>query len=249
MSKVKRLFFDIETSFNIVAAWRTGHKISITHDSILKERAVICICYKWAEAGKVYSITWDKNQDDKEMLEKFVAVANQADELVGHNGDKFDLPWIRTRCLYHRIPMLPQYTTMDTLKGARSKFHFNSAKLDYIAKYLGVGGKTSTGFGLWKDIVLHNSKKALKEMVEYCKNDVVILENVYNEMSPYLPHKTHHGVLAGKEVGSCPNCGGEDMKLGKTRVSAAGVKKYQMQCQSCGKYNTVSETTLSLLKL
>lgn len=242
MSKVKRLFMDIETSPNIGIFWSAGYKQQISYDNIVKERAIICICYKWANSNKVYSLTWDKNQDDKAMLEQFIQIANQADEIVAHNGDKFDLPWIRTRCLYHRIPMFPQYTTLDTLKGARSKFKFNSNRLDYIAKYLGVGGKTSTGFDLWKDAVLHNSKKALKDMVNYCKNDVVILEDVYNEMSPYLPSKTHHGVLEGKRVSSCPNCASDNTKVVKKRVNARGSKTYQLQCQSCGKYHTLSES-------
>jgi len=243
MGKIKKLFFDIETSPNIGLFWTAGYKQTISSDYISEERAIICIAFKCANDSKVHALTWDNNQDDKTMLEKFIKIANEADEIVGHNGDKFDLPWIRTRCLYHRIPMFPNYTTLDTLKNARSKFRFNSNKLDYIAKFLGIGAKISTGYDLWKKIVLNNDKKALKEMVEYCKNDVIILENVYNEMSPYIPAKTHHGVILGGEKHSCPECGSEDMKFSKKRISAAGTPKIQLQCQSCGKYNTVSETT------
>ena len=135
-NKKKRLFFDIETSPNIGFFWSAGYKLNVPYSNIIKERAIICICYKWAGDDKVYSLTWDNNQDDKKMLEKFIEVANDATELVGHNGDKFDLPWVRTRCLYHKIPVFPNYTTVDTLKQARSKFRFNSNKLDYIAQFL-----------------------------------------------------------------------------------------------------------------
>ena len=128
MNKIKRLFFDIETSPNIGLFWTAGYKQNISHDNIIKERAIICICYKWADDEKIYSLTWDANQDDKKMLEQFVQIANEADELVGHNGDKYDLAWIKTRCLYHNIPMFPNYVTIDTLKQARSKFKFNSNK-------------------------------------------------------------------------------------------------------------------------
>ena len=243
MRKIKRLFFDIETSPNIGLFWTAGYKLNITPDNIIKERAIICICYKWAGEEKTYSLNWDNNQDDKTMLEKFIKVANEADELIGHNGDRFDLPWIRTRCLYHRIPVFPNYTTLDTLKNARSKFKFNSNKLDYIAKFLGIGAKIHTGYDLWKNIVVNNDKKALKEMVEYCKNDVVLLENVYNEMSTYIPSKTHHGILAGGDKTSCPECGSEDMKFSKKRISASGIPRIQLQCQDCGKYHTISQTT------
>ena len=243
MGKIKKLFFDIETSPNIGLFWTAGYKLNITPDDIIKERAIICICYKWAGEDKTHALTWDNKQDDKAMLEKFIKIANEADEIIGHNGDRFDLPWIRTRCLYHRIPVFPNYTTLDTLKNARSKFKFNSNKLDYIAKFLGIGAKIHTGYSLWKNIVLNNDKKALKEMVEYCKNDVIILENVYNEMSPYLPAKTHHGVLVGYEKYSCPECNSKNMKFSKKRISAIGTPRIQLQCQNCGKYTTISQTT------
>ena len=31
-------------------------------------------------------------------------IANQADEIIGHNGDRFDIKKVRTRCIYHRVP-------------------------------------------------------------------------------------------------------------------------------------------------
>jgi len=248
MSKIKRLFFDIETSPNIGLFWSAGFKKTITPEDIIKERAIICIAYKWAGEDKVHALTWDTEQSDKTLLEKFIKVANTADELVGHNGDKYDLPWVRTRCLFHRIPVFPNYSTIDTLKSARSKFRFNSNKLDYIAKFLGIGRKISTGYDLWKKVVLDKNRKALIEMVEYCKHDVILLENVYNEMSSYIPAKVHHGILAGGKKCSCPECGKENFKLSKKRMSALGTIRVQLQCNDCGKYHTVSEKTYEDIK-
>jgi len=249
MNKInkKRLFFDIETSPNIGFFWSAGYKLNIPYDNIIKERAIICICYKWEGEDKVYSLQWDENQNDKEMLEKFILVANDAKELVGHNGDKYDLPWIRTRCLYHRIPTFPNYTTIDTLKSAKSKFYFNSNKLDYIAKFLGLGQKIHTGFDLWKNIILNKDENALKEMMIYCENDVILLEKVYNELSTYIPAKTHHGVIQGGEKFTCPECGSYNMVYSKKRLTALGTSRIQTQCKECGKYHTVSEKTYQQL--
>src|SRR5687767_10183919 len=111
----KRLYFDIEVSANIGFFWNPGYKISIGYENIIKERAIICICYKWEGEKKIHSLQWDGKQCDKKLLEKFIKVANSATELVGHNGDKFDLSWIRTRCLFHQIPCFPTYVTIDTL--------------------------------------------------------------------------------------------------------------------------------------
>jgi uncharacterized protein YprB with RNaseH-like and TPR domain len=240
--KVKRLFFDIETSPNIGLFWSAGYKQTISPESIIRERAIICIAYKWADEKTTHFLAWDANQNDKKMLESFVKIANEADELVGHNGDKFDLAWIRTRCLFHRISMFPNYGTIDTLKYARSKFRFNSNKLDYIAQFLGLGKKIHTGYDLWKKIVLDKDKKSLEHMVKYCKEDVNILERVYNELSTHIPAKTHHGVINGGENCSCPECGLNNMKFSKKRISAIGTYRIQLQCVDCGKYHTVSQS-------
>jgi uncharacterized protein YprB with RNaseH-like and TPR domain len=236
----KRLFFDIETSPNIGFFWSSGYKLNIPHNNIIKERAIICVCYKWEDEEKVYSLTWDKNQDDKSLLIRFIEIANEADELIGHNGDKYDTPWIRTRCLFHGIPCFPSYNTIDTLKHARSSFKFNSNKLDYIANFLGVGGKTETGFDLWKNIVLHKDSESLNKMVEYCKNDVIILEKVYSHMVNYIPHKTHYGIINGQSKYSCPECSSLNLSLSKKRYSASGALKIQLQCNNCYKYHTIS---------
>jgi DNA polymerase elongation subunit (family B) len=241
-NKKKRLFFDIETSPNIGFFWSAGYKLNIPYSNIIKERAIICICYKWEGDDKVYSLNWDNNQDDKKMLEKFMVVANEATELVGHNGDRFDLPWIRTRCLYHRIPVFPTYTTIDTLKHSRSKFRFNSNRLDYISQFLKVGEKLETGFDLWRSIVLDKDKEALEKMITYCKNDVVILEKVHHELVNYIPHKTHYGIVLGNEKYSCPECGSNDLRFSQRRYTAAGTPRIQLQCNECHKYHTVSNS-------
>ena len=237
----KRLFFDIETSPNIGLFWEAGYKKNIDYSNIIKERAIICICYKWEDSKEVGYLTWDSKQCDKKMLQKFIEIANTADEMVGHNGDRFDLAWIRTRCLFHRINMFPTYTTIDTLKVSRNKFRFNSNKLDYIAKYLGMGEKIKTEFGLWKAIVLHKDKAAMEKMVKYCQQDVKLLEKVYKELSIHILSKTHYGVIFGADRGSCPECGSDEIVRRCNRVTASGVKKIQYQCNTCHKYHTKSD--------
>jgi uncharacterized protein YprB with RNaseH-like and TPR domain/predicted RNA-binding Zn-ribbon protein involved in translation (DUF1610 family) len=240
-TKRKRLYFDIETSPNIGFFWTAGFKLNISTESIIKERAIICICYKWEEDKVTHSLNWDSKQNDKKMLQDFIKVANEADELVGHNGDKFDLAWVRTRCLFHRIDMFPTYTTIDTLKVARSKFKFNSNKLNYIAKYLGIGQKIHTDYDLWKDIVLNKDKDAMDKMIKYCKMDVILLEKVHKELSLHIPAKTHYGVIFGAYKGSCPECGSDDIVRNNKRVTATGVVKVQMRCNTCGKFHTKTD--------
>lgn len=232
---IKRLYLDCETSPNVGLFWSAGYKLNIPYENIIKERAIICICYKWGHEKKTHSLTWDSKQNDKKMLEKFIKIVKSADELVGHNEDKFDLPWIRTRCLFHKIDCPPTFTTLDTLKAARSKFRFNSNRLDYISKFLGIGGKIKTDFNLWRE-VMNNDPKALKKMVKYCKWDVELLERVFDRLKNHLPAKTH---VSGVKV-ECPECGGKT-KINRTTLSAAGTKRVQRQCKECGKHHTTNK--------
>jgi len=121
--------------------------------------------------------------------------------------------------------MFPKYTTIDTLKIARSKFRFNSNKLNYIAKFLGIGQKIHTDLDLWKNIMLNKDKAALDKMVKYCKNDVILLEKVFSHLNTHIEPKTHYGVINNNDRGSCPECGSDYLIRYLRKVSATGVKK------------------------
>lgn len=184
----RKLFFDIETSPNIVTSWRVGYNIDISYESIIKERAVICIAYKWSDSDNIKCLSWN-NGDDESILRAFVKVVEKADEVITHNGDRFDIKWLRTRCLHHGIPFPNKLNSIDTLKFARSNFYLNSNRLDYIGRYTNSGEKIKTPSNLWTKVVLENDETALQEMVDYCIQDVLLLEEVYNKLQNYVPIK------------------------------------------------------------
>ena len=239
---LRRMFIDCETSPNVVYSWRIGRKIDLSHDNIIKERAIITICWKWEGQKEVHWLTWDKRQSDKAMLKKFVRVMLRADEVIAHNGDRFDLPWIRTRCLFHRIDIPAQLPSVDTLKLARRGFLFNSNRLDYLGGFMGHGRKKDTGgFGLWQRVIAGNPK-ALADMVSYCKRDVELLENVHRDLYGYSRPTTHMGVLSLGYKHHCPRCGSDHTKRnGNRRATAAGTLTIEMKCLDCKRTWRMSE--------
>lgn len=241
ITKRRRLFFDIETSPNIGLFWQAGYKQRIDYANIITERAIICICYKWEGEKEVYSFQWDKKQCDKKIISDFIEIANQADELVGHNGDKFDLPWIRSRCIHHGLDMFPTYKTIDTLKISRSKFRFNSNRLDYIASFFGIGRKIKTEFNLWKDIMINKSDKAMAYMIKYCKQDVKLLEKVYEKIKTHVEPAIHYGVIFGQDRSSCPECGSNELIKVKSRTTQTGLKKTIFKCKICERHHTKTD--------
>ena len=235
ITKRKRLYFDIETSCNIVLTWNVGRKINIDYSNILKERAIICICYKWEDDRKVYGLTWDENQCDKSMLEEFIKIANQADELVGHNGDKFDIPKLNTRFLLAGMePPLP-YQSVDTLKHIKRNFAFTSNKLEFVNRMLGLPRKSKhEGFELWSKCYIGDSQ-ALKNMLDYNINDVRILEETYLRLRPWIkPHPNTSLFILDESTHRCPTCGSNDLiEQGKKYYTTVNAYT-QFRCGNCG---------------
>jgi uncharacterized protein YprB with RNaseH-like and TPR domain/ribosomal protein S27AE len=176
---------------------------------------------------------------------------NEADELVTHNGDKFDIVWMRTRCLVNGVPMMPEFTSIDTCKEAKNNFNFMSNKLSHIAKVCGLGEKLDTGGSklwkqvlmgeteienkdFWKRLFLGNNPKAMKKMVKYCEQDVRLLEKVWDVMNPYIKPKSNFG-----GNGSCPECGESKMIVNHKRTTPSGMVRVTLRCKKCGKHHTV----------
>jgi len=249
MPKVKRLFIDIEVSPNIVLAFRAGYEQTIRPESIILERKIICIGFKWEGERKRTVIRWDKDQDDTKLLKQFAAVSKEADEIIAHFGDRYDLPFIRTRCLILGLDPLPLYKTIDTKAWASKYFYFNSNKLDYISKVLGYAGKEKMELDDWRDILMRNDPKKLNKMCHYCGIDVVRLEQVYHKMKHCVKPKSHTGVMMGLEKWTCPWDGSKNVRLSKTRVTAAGTVQRQMVCLDCKRYYVITERAYEDFKL
>jgi len=241
--EIKRLFFDIETSYYLVPTFQFW-KVNINPDNIIRDKKIICICYKWQYEDKVHRLVWDKNQDDTKLVKDFIQVIKHADEIVAHNGDKFDMKELRTRAILTDNLMFPVYRTLDTLKKARQYFRFASNKLDYLGKALNLGRKLDhEGMRMWIDICEHKDRFALKKMVEYCEQDVILLEEVYQALSPYIYHNTNFAVLKGGKKWHCPECASENVQLSHTDATAMGVIRRHMKCNDCRKFFKISNKT------
>lgn len=243
---MKVLFFDIETSPNVVLAFQIGQKINISYENIIEERKIICICWKWLGEDKVYSLDWGPRQNDKKMLVEFAKVVKEADLIVGHNSDKFDIRHVNARTAYHGLNPIGELATVDTLKQTRKTFALNSHRLDYIGQFFGEGKKLDNGgFSLWKR-VMQKDVDALKLMIDYCKQDVRLLEKVYNRIQPYVKQSHHRGVLNGDKL-ACKACGSSHTYWNGSRVYLNTIFRAR-RCGECGHYWRTGVKYTSTLK-
>ena len=122
---------------------------------------------------------------------------------------------------------------IDTWKIAKSKFMFNSNRLDYIAQKLVGEGKKRTRPGLWEDC-WHGRHGAVHEMVAYCKQDIDILDRVYKVLAPFVPAKLNAALFTDKPA--CGNCGSHHIQWrGESMAYTTKTRWHRFQCMACGK--------------
>lgn len=234
-SFLKVLIFDIETAPMKAYVWRRW-KETISLDQTISEWFVICWSAKWLYSNEIMSgcVTSEeaKEENDKRIVEDLWKLFDEADIIVAHNGQSFDVPKINSRFIIHGLNPPSSYFTVDTLNVAKKYFGFSSNRLDALAGYFGIPHKLDTDFKLWKEC-LEGNQESLDYMVLYNKKDVEILESVYLKLRPYI--KGHPNISNITERECCCNCGSSNVKPIHDKFYFTSVSKFQLyRCPNCG---------------
>lgn len=201
---------------------------------------VLCACAKWLGDKKVLStpqvLDATDPRNDYNTIKDIWEWLDEADMVVAHNGKRFDIPKINARFLKYDLKPPSPYKLIDTLLAARRYFAFTSNKLDHLGVFLNCGAKMETGgFALWR-AVMEGDVGALKKMITYCKNDVILLEKVYRKLRPYITNHPNVGVVFDNEDLICPKCGSANIiKNGIYHTNVTSYQRYQ--CKDCGGYS------------
>lgn len=233
------VFFDIETTPVKTLRFQYDRSPYIKHDNILEDWYIICAAWRTLGSDITHAVAIKEVGNDYNVVKKLHEVLSKADVIVGHVIDRFDIRNLNSRLIYHNLPPLPNIPTIDTAKMSRKIGGFTSNKLDYLGQYFGLGRKIHVDGQLWRDVIT-GSKKALKQMVEYNKQDVNLNVDVYLRLRPYMKTHPHIGVIAGEsKLHSCPNCGSIKLKRNGLRPTKAGIMKQEIQCTNCGSYHRI----------
>lgn len=197
------LFFDLESSPNVGYSWGKWEQNII---EFLSESQMLCYAFAWND-GKVKVRTVLEYGNEKALITSLWELLNEADVVVAHNGRQFDIKYSNGRFLEHNLPPPQNYQVVDTLLTARSKFKFNSNKLDDLGTKLGIGRKVTTGgFALWKGCMA-NDPKSWKLMAKYNKQDVVLLRDVYYRLRPWMSNHPNINVInVNTDTPQCSVC-------------------------------------------
>ena len=75
-------------------------------------------------------------ENDLHVIQKLWDLFQEADVVIGHNSDAFDIKKANSRFAYHNLGPTSHYQSVDTLKIARRHFKFNSNKLGHLGETL-----------------------------------------------------------------------------------------------------------------
>jgi DNA polymerase elongation subunit (family B) len=182
---VKIMLWDVENTANVADVWGY-YEQNVVH--VRKPYEILCISYKWLGQKNVKTLSRKqfKDKTDKTLLKAFSKVLAKADIIVAHNGDKTDIRKVNARLAKHSLPPAITGRSEDTLKLARKHFLFNGNGLGDLATFLGVGKKLKTsGYEMWLGCE-EGADVSWTEMIKYNKQDVVLLEGVFNKLKPWL---------------------------------------------------------------
>lgn len=229
--------FDVENAPSLgwfYDLWKEGNIVGTK-----AEQYFLSFAYKWLGDSKVKSCALPDfkgykpgSEDDKALIKELWRLFDEADILIAHNGDRFDIRKANARFAYYNLPPPSPYKTVDTLKIAKRYFNFTSNKLDSLGDYLGYGRKmVHTGFNLWKGCMT-GDPQAWKTMVAYNKRDVVLLEQIYLHFRPWTT--THPNVAVMSQAPTnCPNCGSSNLKKEGFDYTKSGGQKQRYSCKEC----------------
>lgn len=226
---MKIILLDIETSPNLAYVWGKYEQDVIEYES---EWDLLCWTVKELE-GKSLTRGLCDVKNEKQLVKELWEQLNEADVVIAHNGDQFDLKKANAKFSFYRFSPPKPYKTVDTLKVARKYFGFNSNKLNDLGKHLDLGVKVETGgFKLWRGC-MEGGKESWRNMKKYNAQDVLLLEKVYLHFRPWI--ENHPNITLDATLKACPACGSPNLIRRGFRYLKSTIAP-QYSCNDCGKW-------------
>ena len=233
----KVLVFDLENSPLISYNWGIWEQNAI---EVKEDWYILCFAYKWLGEKKTHIVAlpdfkgYEKDKkNDYYVVKELWKLFNEAEIIIAHNGDAFDIKKANARFIQHELEPPTFYKTVDTLKIARQHFKFNSNRLDDLGRYFKLGRKLAhTGKHLWFGC-MEGNKSSWSLMKRYNIQDVVLLEKVYYKLRGWAKTQPNMNLTLGTYT-NCPVCGSEHIQRRGYRPTLTAIYR-AYKCVNCGK--------------
>ena len=129
-----------------------------------------------------------KGSNDKKLLADFAKRLEEFDVLISHYGtySRFDAPFLWSRLNYWGLKPLDDRFHIDTYPYCKKLVRTSSRRLEVVAPFFGIQGKTKVDPEVWKKTALDGDEDSLKKIVSHNRWDVIVLEQVFDILKPKI---------------------------------------------------------------
>ena len=199
---------------------------------------MMTVAAKWLHSDEIFYFE-TRTEDDSKITAAIMKLVDEADIVVGHNAQKFDMKKINAYAILNGLTPPSPYRVVDTMLIAKKYFSFERNTLEYLTGVLCTSQKSAhkkfNGFELWKECMAGN-EEAWAEMKHYNIQDVLVTEELYLKLRGW--DKSHPSVVtaSGSLVNRCTTCGSTALKPdGYSITNVSQFKRYR--CNDCNSYS------------
>ena len=167
--------FDIETT-GLLANWGI----------------MVSWCMLDHNTGKIeYDITTRgemRDRTDKRIIKSACKELAKYDRIVGWYSSRFDIPFVRTKALYHKIKF-PAYRDLyhtDLLYISRQKLKLSSNRLEAVCQYFEIPAKHHRMTPKLNNELQAGKQEAIDDVLEHCKEDVWSTNEVFKMLLEHM---------------------------------------------------------------
>lgn len=123
---------------------------------------------------------------DRRIVESAISELRKHRIVATYYGTGFDIPFLRAKALHYGLDF-PSYLELfhfDIYYAAKAKLKISRKSLDAVSDYLNIPGKTHVDRNIWR-VAKYGDKFALGSVLEHNMEDVRILEEVHDTLTPF----------------------------------------------------------------
>lgn len=124
---------------------------------------------------------------DKRLIKEFIEDIKKFDRIVGYYAKKFDIPFLRSRAIYHNLRFPPYGTHFfnDVYYLVKNRLQLHRNRLEDACRYFNIPCKTHPLVPTVWLKAMKGDKKALDYILEHNKEDVLSLEALWKKIYMY----------------------------------------------------------------